>query len=378
MSEDFEYDHTKQWKDTGNACVNWIGTLFNRDLEEFKDKIAGSIETALKYCLFQVERGSETGREHIQIFLQLREKKRFSWLKNFFGSNQDHWEPARSPAKSRNYCKKEETRVAGPFEYGEWAGGEGGKGKNKRDWTEAFEEIDSLSRSEHMRKYPELWSMRGNNLNLLFNNKYSKPDAPLEFTPNAWQSFLKSELDQPADARRVYWVYDSDGNSGKSTFARWIASQRDTYFTSVAAADRNYFAYDGQGLVIYDIPRTIDDPNGDRGAAKFPYQQLEKFKDGNLPAGMFGSAPKHFPCPHVCVFANFEPIVDRLTHDRWFIVDLAGDGWRSGGPILSEPVGDGRNKGKRVYWGLARTDGQLAGGTGLLPYAGRGDSSDAE
>lgn len=356
MNEEINYDYTKQWRDSGNACVNWIGTIFARPAQEIKQKVSDGVESGtIRYVVFQSERCPTSGKEHQQIFLQLSDKKRLSWLKNFMGSNQDHWEPARHPAKARNYCRKDESRIAGPFEYGEWAGGDGGKGK-KRDWTVAFEEIESLSRGEHMRKYPELWSTRSSGLNTLFNNKFSKPNAPDDFVPNGWQAFLEKEINGDAGPRRVIWVYDSEGNSGKTSFGRYLASKRDVYFTSVAAADRNYFAYDGQNVVIYDIPRSTDDATG-TAASKFPYQQLEKFKDGNLPSGMFGSAPKHFKHPHVIVFANFEPNIERLTTDRWFIIDLSGGGWKSGGPILSEPVGDGPLHGKRVYWGVGGPSG---------------------
>lgn len=66
---------------------------------------------------WQTEICPETGREHWQGYIQLRQQQRFSWMKkNFPGL---HVEVAKNWDALVNYCKKEDTRKEGtqPVEY---------------------------------------------------------------------------------------------------------------------------------------------------------------------------------------------------------------------------------------------------------------------
>ena len=73
-----------------------------------------------KYCMFQREKGEETGTEHIQAFIVFSIAKRFSTIKKYFP--RAHIEHARgSNVQCRDYCSKSDTRVSGPYELGEFA-----------------------------------------------------------------------------------------------------------------------------------------------------------------------------------------------------------------------------------------------------------------
>lgn len=70
------------------------------------------------YAVGQLEEGEDTHRQHLQAFLQLRNPQRLSWLKRHVHSTA-HWEPMRGTAEqAAAYCKKDETRIQGPWEYG--------------------------------------------------------------------------------------------------------------------------------------------------------------------------------------------------------------------------------------------------------------------
>lgn len=73
--------------------------------------------TKLRYIVFQVEKCPETARLHFQGFLFCVTKQRRSTVKRF--DDRVHLEPSRDHAKSIAYCQKDDTRVMGPFEYGE-------------------------------------------------------------------------------------------------------------------------------------------------------------------------------------------------------------------------------------------------------------------
>lgn len=336
--EELEYDHQKP-NNRASRGVNWIGTLFGADYEKIKQEVSDAVgKGTIRYCVFQQEKCGTTGSLHIQIFLQLTHALRLPGVQALLGGSRDHWEIAHAPAKARNYCRKQDTRSLGPDEFGEWCGGSGQGRAGKHD--EAFKKIETMSRQDHIAAYPELWSTRASGLNLLFNQKLRVPPSQSDFKPNQWQRFLRGKLMEQADERAIWWIYDSQGGHGKTKFSRWMASKGGVFLTSTSKADRQYFAYDGESIIIYDVPRAGD--NGDGEAGKhFPYNQLECFKNGSLPSGMFGTGPKHFATPHVVVMANFEPDFARLTGDRWRLLDLFDSG---SGTLQFEdlPCSDGR------------------------------------
>ena len=71
-----------------------------------------------KYAVGQLERGSETGRLHLQYFVQMERSRRLAHMRTVI-CDRSHWEPMyRSVAQARAYATKEDTRVEGPWEFG--------------------------------------------------------------------------------------------------------------------------------------------------------------------------------------------------------------------------------------------------------------------
>ena len=79
-----------------------------------------------RFIIWQVEQG-EQGTRHIQGYIELSKPARIAALKKWLP--QAHFESRRgSREQARDYCKKEDTRIAGPFERGDWeAGGIGAR-----------------------------------------------------------------------------------------------------------------------------------------------------------------------------------------------------------------------------------------------------------
>ena len=75
----------------------------------------------VRYVIWQLERGDE-GTSHVQGYMELKRPTRMSQVKNFTADmHRAHLEPRRGTREeARDYCRKEETRVEGPYEYGEW------------------------------------------------------------------------------------------------------------------------------------------------------------------------------------------------------------------------------------------------------------------
>ncbi len=70
------------------------------------------------YVVGQLEKCPDTDRLHIQGFVQLPERKRFSQVKGLCPT-ECHLELAKAPKQALAYCKKADSRVDGPWSHGE-------------------------------------------------------------------------------------------------------------------------------------------------------------------------------------------------------------------------------------------------------------------
>lgn len=105
-----------------SPAKHWCFTINN---PEGGLPIPTSLVEKVQYLVCQLERG-ESGTEHYQGYVQLKDKARMSLLKGYWPTA--HLEVARgSPAQCRNYCTKEDTRVEGPWEIGSMSGGKGSR-----------------------------------------------------------------------------------------------------------------------------------------------------------------------------------------------------------------------------------------------------------
>ena len=95
---------------------NWCFTINNPTAT---DSPAGwSAVKNVRFCVWQKERGSE-GTEHLQGYVMLYETQRLTWLKANLNSRA-HWENRKgSHQQAVDYCKKEESRIDGPWQFGE-------------------------------------------------------------------------------------------------------------------------------------------------------------------------------------------------------------------------------------------------------------------
>lgn len=90
---------------------NWCFTTFQDSYPAFK-------EAQMRYLVCQREKCPETGKEHYQGFVSFKEQKTLPQCKELLADATAHCEPSRNVRGAIDYCKKLETRVAGPWEFG--------------------------------------------------------------------------------------------------------------------------------------------------------------------------------------------------------------------------------------------------------------------
>lgn len=126
-----------------NNSFNWCFTLNNptdTQLPRLWD---------CKYAVWQLEQGSTP---HLQGYVQLVKRARLSAMKKI--NAEAHWEPRKGThEQAKQYCTKEETRVEGPWEYGEPTVTSGQRNDIKAAMKRTLEADEVQVADEH----PEVW-----------------------------------------------------------------------------------------------------------------------------------------------------------------------------------------------------------------------------
>lgn len=187
----------------------------------------------MHYLVYQVEICPDTGRPHIQGYVEFKRSVRLGSAKKLIGSSTAHLEPRQgSRDQARAYCMKDESRHpaedSGPYEFGEWL-----QGSEKRsELQEAIEVLKSGCQ----------W-----------------PDLVRDFTGVAvryyknlkavWSQFNLPQRDGSQPVFNLY-IY-GDAGVGKTRFSHWLALRygQDPY----CAYTRGWWEdYVGQQWAIYD------------------------------------------------------------------------------------------------------------------------------
>lgn len=102
---------------TNTRSRGWLLTINNprpEDTEYFKNIVENAPKDLIEKCSSQLEKG-ENETEHIQAFIYYKNPRKFNTIKKKFP--RAHIETAKDKNKAYNYCKKENTRIEGPWIY---------------------------------------------------------------------------------------------------------------------------------------------------------------------------------------------------------------------------------------------------------------------
>lgn len=137
---------------------------------------------------------------------------------------------------------------------------------------------------------------------------------------------LFKEVAEPGD-RLVHWFWERTGNWGKTHMAKFLIDQYQTdkgisvIQTAGKGADMKYQiakyiedSGEGPDLVIVDVPRC--------NIEYVSYGGIEEIKNGLLASSKYESCCCRFNEPHVAVFANAPPDYEKMSADRWHVVEL--------------------------------------------------------
>lgn len=200
-------------------------------------------EAVLQYCVWQEESCPETGRIHLQGFLQMKVKTTMKRVKEsiFSDSPHVHLETMRgTPHDCYNYCTKEESRVDGPWEFGKMI--------TQGARTDLSGAVARLKASG--------WDMRSLvDTHPMAIVQYQRGMSKLAEIARAKDSSEGKELTREVET----FVYFGETGTGKTYSA--VTEHKDVFKLSTYDRDRLWFdGYYGQKTLVIDefSPRRMD------------------------------------------------------------------------------------------------------------------------
>lgn len=217
------------------------------------------------------EEVSETGTPHIQGFVRFKTKKRFTQLTKW--NPKLHWEKARgSEAEASQYCMKD----------------------------------DETRKKDGIREY---------------QGYYPSEEIKVRIPSAEWEIELEEELLKEPDDRKMIWIWSKAGNTGKSSFCKYMVVRHDALVLGGKGADMKYMVHSwiekkgySPRIILLDVPRL--------NLNWISYPGMEEVKNGCFASTKFECGMVVMNSPHMVVFANEPPRADAMSEDRWDIREI--------------------------------------------------------
>lgn len=253
-------------KKSNTQNIYWCFTYNNYEIEKI-ELLVSALENICDWFIFQEEIG-EKGTKHLQGCMKLKKRDRLSKLKKIEGAI--HWEVTKQITASMWYCSNKEKRSG-------------------KIWTK--------------------------NCKIPIQVKVEEPYG--------WQKEVMKIINQDPDKRSIYWFYDEKGNKGKTTLCKYLVVKRDAIMLCGKSNDMYHMLSKNENptLICVDVPRSSNE--------YINYGAIEQIKNGLIFSGKYEGKQLVFDAPHVFVFANEYPDVEKLSKDRWKIFNIDNMEWEA-------------------------------------------------
>lgn len=236
----------------------WVFTLNN-----YTDDELINIDTFLVSKCDKYIRGKEVGIEgtpHLQGYMEFKNARNFKYIKGIMP--RAHLERARGTAiENLKYCKKDNDFIT----------------------------------------------------NIIM--PYEEKLCPLITEFNEWQAELIDILQTEPDFRSIHVYVDYEGHKGKTSICRYLSRNNRINWIKTGTVDGSkHILMESKNCrdIAFDLPR----------GALPPYQLIEELKDGLLYSTKYEGGKKEIAIPHIIIFTNKYPNIDKLSKDRWIIKEI--------------------------------------------------------
>lgn len=144
-----------------------------------------------------------------------------------------------------------------------------------------------------------------------------------------WQQNVINIIEKEPDERTVNWIWSNSGNVGKTSFQKYLVVKYGAAMLGGKAADCKNGIVDWKKnkgdtpeIILCNIPRSFS-------KEYISYQAFEEIKDMCFYSGKYEGGMIVGNCPHLFIFANCEPNVEKMSGDRWNIVNIDPPGYEN-------------------------------------------------
>nr|WAE43107.1 MAG: replication associated protein [Cressdnaviricota sp.] len=300
----------------------WCFTINNPINDDF-------INMDYEYLVYQNEVGENGGVFHIQGYICYINGKRLSTIKADFqricGQN-PHFETRKGThEEAKNYCMKEDTRIDGPYEFGDDKDiilNNDDKGK-RNDLIDIKEAIEKGMKWIDIQDKWFSQSIRYEKGIKAYINQYEEMEYTTLMQSEKITQSLKDfqrqviEIVPTIKKGEVLWIYSLTGQEGKSYIGEYLECFNGAFVVSnKKSVDINYI-YNKEEIIVFDYARSNED--------KISYQQLEEYADGRIISTKYDVMKKRRFNPKTVVFANWLPKVKNLSLSRWKIYEITDE-----------------------------------------------------
>lgn len=146
-------------------------------------------------------------------------------------------------------------------------------------------------------------------------------DPMEELSPLPWQKNILNIIENDCKDRTIHWYWEETGGAGKTTLCKHLClkyncivvnGKQNDMFNAILQYKATNECY--PKVVLIDIPRS--------SINYVSWGAIEKIKDGLFYSGKYEGGMVIMNTPHVICFANSEPDEEKLSLDRWRIINI--------------------------------------------------------
>ena len=286
----------------GKPCLSFILTEFNpRYATEalFPDFHQLFVDSGkVRYICSQLELCPDTLRPHVQSFVKFISKQRFTAIQKIVGTKLHCRRVTVENAEAINYGLKEETRLAGPLEFGDKPIAADRNSKGGSRTKEQWEEVRKVIIAGDRQAIPVDLVIKHNldtrfeKLRVFWTPVVVKEPFP-QFLPNTWGKTIEVLTTK----KKHKWIFSRKPDQGKSTFAMELLRR---FNVVIKAGDYTYWNFPNTRVdcVIHE----------DYNLPMVKFNALNLMCDNTYEFRIFQGGVRSLPDPYINIVLSNYPI----------------------------------------------------------------------
>lgn len=270
-------------------------------------------ETDLFFLGYIQHLGVKKNKLHWHAVVQFRTKKTYEQVKAWYGCNWIKVQSLKDYAQALKYLTDGHQAMTDYVSWGRYH-----TGTFRNDLEFAIHCAKRGKTQQYARqKRTSLYSMRKETLDQIWKDYAPKPDFGVSLKYD-WQHEFVAMIDtelaivnkDDMDWRTIHYVYNRSGNAGKTAFTKYLHLHYDVFVPRPAKLADILYAYDGQRIVVLDVPMSTDD-------LFVAWGSLEQIKDGSWFAAKYNSQVRFRTCSAIVfIFSNHPAPETKYSEDR--------------------------------------------------------------